>query len=229
MGDSNDEAEGSASVSVPSETATATVSSSVSDIAIPDLSRLPKNVQPKRYELKMEVDPQKKTYIGLVNIRLYFHGDRTTRIVWLHAAKNVSIESAHVWFSQFMEMPIQTAEVIRVPEKECIGVRLITPVRKGDRAWLGIHFRGNILDGMQGLFSTTYIDKNGKRRLGAATMFAATEARSCFPCFDEPDFKAIFALEVTVPKKLMVISNMPVMDTEYVDNNRQKLHVKYFL
>ena len=51
-------------------------------------------------------------------------------------------------------------------------------------------------------------------RLGAATMFAATEARSCFPCFDEPHFKAIFALEVTVDQKLLVISNMPIMDSE---------------
>ena len=173
MGDSDDDADGSALE--PSET----VTSPASEFAIPDLSRLPKNVEPKRYELKMEVDPQKKIYTGLVNIRLYFRGAHTTRIVWLHAAKNVRVESAHVWFSQFLEMPIQTAEVIRVPEKECIGVRFITPVREGDRAWLGIHFRGNILDGMQGLFSTTYVDKNGERKLGAATMFAATEARTC--------------------------------------------------
>ena len=170
MGDSDDDVDGSASESVNSR---------VSDIIIPDLSRLPKNVQPKRYELKMEVNPQEKSYTGLVNIRLYFHGSQTTRIVWLHAARNVRVLSADVWFSQFLEMPVQTAEVIRVPEKECIGVKFITPVREGDRAWLGIRFRGKILDGMQGLFSTTYVDKNGDRRLGAATMFAATEARTC--------------------------------------------------
>ena len=58
-------------------------------------------------------------------------------------------------------------------------------------------------------------------RLGAATMFAATEARSCFPCFDEPHFKAIFALEVTVDPHLMVISNMPIMDSDF-DKSRQK-------
>ena len=161
------------------ETETEAETSPASDIMIPDLSRLPKNVEPKRYELKMEVDPQIKSYKGLVNIRLYFHSTDVTRIVWLHAAKNVVVESAHIWFSQFREMPKRQAQVIRVPENECIGVRFLTPVKEGDRAWLGIHFRGNILDGMQGLFSTTYVDKNGERRLGAATMFAATEARTC--------------------------------------------------
>ena len=58
-------------------------------------------------------------------------------------------------------------------------------------------------------------------RLGAATLFAATEARSCFPCFDEPNFKAIFALEVTVDQNLLVISNMPVMDSEKIDSRRK--------
>ena len=59
-------------------------------------------------------------------------------------------------------------------------------------------------------------------RLGAATMFAATEARSCFPCFDEPHLKAIFALEVTVDSDLMVISNMPVMDSEYIAGKKKR-------
>ena len=58
-------------------------------------------------------------------------------------------------------------------------------------------------------------------RLGAATLFAATEARSCFPCFDEPNFKAIFALEVTVDQNLPVISNMPVMDSEKINSRRK--------
>ena len=53
-------------------------------------------------------------------------------------------------------------------------------------------------------------------------MFAATEARSCFPCFDEPHFKAIFAIEVTVDQHLTTISNMPIMDSEFVKPNRRK-------
>ena len=52
-------------------------------------------------------------------------------------------------------------------------------------------------------------------------MFAATEARSCFPCFDEPHFKAIFALEVTVDQELLVISNMPIMDSEILGQKRK--------
>ena len=65
----------------------------------------------------------------------------------------------------------------------------------------------------QGFFSSPFTDKNGDVRLGAATMFAATEARTCFPCFDEPDLKSVFAIETTVDDELQVISNMPIMDS----------------
>jgi len=57
--------------------------------------------------------------------------------------------------------------------------------------------------------------------MGAATMFAATEARSCFPCFDEPEFKAVFALEVTVEDHLLALSNMPVMDSRVEESQRE--------
>ena len=91
---------------------------------------------------------------------------------------------------------------------------------KGTRAWLLIEFHGNLSQNLEGFFCNPFKDKDGNMKMGAATMFAATEARSCFPCFDEPDFKAIFALEITVHEDLMTISNMPIMDTEYVGNNR---------
>ena len=93
----------------------------------------------------------------------------------------------------------------------CIGLTFGKDVKldKGTRAWLLIEFHGKLTENLEGFYCNPYKDAHGNLRMGCATMFAATEARSCFPCFDEPDFKAIFALEVTVPKKLMVISNMP--------------------
>jgi puromycin-sensitive aminopeptidase len=84
----------------------------------------------------------------------------------------------------------------------------------GTRAWIKLSFQANLSETLEGFYSNPYVDRDGNKRLGAATMFAATEARSCFPCFDEPDFKAIFAIQVTVDDYLMVISNMPIMDRE---------------
>ena len=92
---------------------------------------------------------------------------------------------------------------------------------KRTRAWIQITFKSALSQSLEGFYSNPYVDKNGCTKLGAATLFAATEARSCFPCFDEPNFKAIFALEVTVDQNLLVISNMPVMDSEKINSRRK--------
>ena len=184
-----------------------------------DLTRLPNNVIPKRYELKIDAYPDKLTYTGLVNIRLYFYGDGITT-VWLHS-NGLKIKEASIRFSSFT-MPVRAVEIIQVPSKQAIGIRFANPIANDERAWLSVKFAGKIGNGMEGFFSAPYVNKNGETKLGAATMFAACEARSCFPCFDEPSFKAVFALEVTVAPHLTVISNMPVMDSRMVTSGTGK-------
>ncbi len=191
---------------------TATPSASVGDEPDLDLTRLPKSVVPKRYELKLDVFPDEMRFEGLVNIRIFFCAPHTS-VVWLHSV-GLHIEEASIRFSQFA-LPVKAVEVIPRPDKDCIGVRFATPVEEGARAWLTLSFSGKISSNLEGFFSLPYRNKNGETKKGAATMFAATEARTCFPCFDEPEFKAVFALEVTVDCHLMVISNMPVMDSKY--------------
>ena len=181
---------------------------------ISDLTRLPKSVIPKRYELKLNIgNPDNLEYSGEVNIRIYFND--TVDTIWLHS-KRLEITNAFIQSSQLQsQTPHDAVEIIEKPEKEVIGLKFECPFTAGTRAWLGISFRGEISRNLEGFFSTPFVERNtGVSRLGASTMFAATEARSCFPCFDEPDFKAIFAIETTVDEDLTVISNMPIMDSK---------------
>ena len=81
----------------------------------PDLTRLPTSVIPKRYELKLDVEPELKSYTGQVYIRIFIEGDVSSNTIWLHS-KNLDIWSASIQFSQFA-LPFEASEILEVKIK----------------------------------------------------------------------------------------------------------------
>ena len=55
------------------------------------------------------------------------------------------------------------------------------------------------------------------------THFEPTDARRCFPCFDEPSFKSTFNIEILAPENRTVLSNMPIRTIKQFNN--RKLHI----
>ncbi len=54
------------------------------------------------------------------------------------------------------------------------------------------------------------------------TMFEPSTARTMFPCFDEPGFRAAFTLHVTAPAEWTVVSNMPATARTQLDPSRAR-------
>ncbi|KAJ2952379.1 hypothetical protein O0L34_g4663 [Tuta absoluta] len=79
---------------------------------------------------------------------------------------------------------------------------------------LEIPFEGNISDSLNGFYKSTYVNANKEVKSLAVTQFEPTSARSAFPCFDEPAFKAKFEISVAHRNHLTVLSNMPVAAKE---------------
>jgi puromycin-sensitive aminopeptidase len=71
-------------------------------------------------------------------------------------------------------------------------------------------FAGSLNRQMKGLYEARAVVDGIEERY-AFTQFEPTDARRCFPCFDEPGLKASFRVQVTAPAHLTVLSNMPAL------------------
>lgn len=75
---------------------------------------------------------------------------------------------------------------------------------------MDIVFSGVLNDKLRGLYRSKYLNEKGEERFAAVTQFESTDARRCFPCWDEPALKATFDISLIVPPDLVALSNMPV-------------------
>jgi puromycin-sensitive aminopeptidase len=71
-------------------------------------------------------------------------------------------------------------------------------------------FCGTLNDKLRGFYRSTYKDERGATHSMAATQFEATDARRAFPCWDEPDFKAVFATTLVIDPTLTAVSNTKI-------------------
>ena len=73
---------------------------------------------------------------------------------------------------------------------------------------LDISFKRTFSDSLSGL----YLAGAGAKRI-ITTQFESTDASKAFPCFDNPETKAIFEITMQIPGDKEAISNMPVKST----------------
>ncbi len=75
-----------------------------------------------------------------------------------------------------------------------------------------ITFSGTLNDKLRGWYRSTYKDADGVEHVIATSQMQATDCRRAFPCFDEPDFKAIFDITLIVAPHLLAVSNGPEIE-----------------
>jgi puromycin-sensitive aminopeptidase len=169
-----------------------------------DPYRLPRHVIPTRYDLRLEPDLTAASFTGQATITITVK--ETTHVILLNA----------------LDLVLQSAEAVGTeqrPFKARIELEGTTqrarlsfqePIRPGE--WrLHLSFHGKLNDQLRGFYRSTYKDASGTVQTLAATQFEATDARRAFPCWDEPDFKAIFATTLVVDPHLTAISNTSVV------------------
>lgn len=120
--------------------------------------------------------------------------------------------------------PRTTTSITYSEEQETVSLAFDEKLPADSTAVLDIEFRGELNNKMKGFYSSKYLTADGKERFAGVTQFEATDARRCFPCWDEPAIKATFVIVLNVPADLMALSNMPVVaDEKFVSDGGQKM------
>ncbi|HKN01029.1 MAG TPA: M1 family metallopeptidase [Candidatus Binataceae bacterium] len=161
--------------------------------------RLPKNVKPSRYELRLE--PDLKAFV--------FKGEESVAITVVEPSQEIVFNA--------LELEIDAASVERSgrsvkaivrlePAKERAHLNFSEPLAPGEYT-LKITFRGILNDKLHGFYRSQYTDAAGKDHVAATTQFESTDARRAFPCWDEPELKASYKVTLVVDENLAAISN----------------------
>ena len=169
-----------------------------------DPFRLPRHVLPVRYELRLVPDLAGAAFHGHVTIAVTVV--HPTDVIIFNSLE-LTIENDVVEDAAGGRQPASIA--LDEPLQRC-RLTVAQPLAPGQ--WrLQIEFRGTLNDKLRGFYRSTYKDRNGSTQTLAATQFEATDARRAFPCWDEPDFKAVFSTTLVIDPALSAVSNSAVL------------------
>src|SRR3984957_9206472 len=167
--------------------------------------RLPYTVEPRRYALRLTPDLDAATFSGEVHIEVLIH-EAVDEIV-LNAVE-LTVQSA------VLEPGGATSQALSIHLDDDAERLVLTPgsTLAPGPAVISLEFQGTLNDKLHGFYRSEFTDSDGIARTIATTQFEATDARRAFPCFDEPDRKAVFSVSLDVPDGLAGYSNGPEVD-----------------
>ena len=175
--------------------------------------KLPKDVVPTDYSIRIVSDIDKLTFAGTETVKLNVR--RRVRQLVLNALE-LKIEAASI---DGKELP---GSIIKTDAKnELLTLALPSGLATGEHT-LTLGFTGKINAQGQGLFYMQYQEQGtGARKIMLGSQFEATDARRFFPCWDEPVFRARFQLTAVVPENWLAVSNMPVESEKKIAGGKE--------
>lgn len=132
-----------------------------------------------------------------------------------------------------VKQTIQSSGSSLQKEADTLTIFFVQDLPISQQCKLDIEFKGTINTDSTGFYRAQYRSiseppasvarsGNGSHYM-LCTQFQAVGARRAFPCFDEPNRKATFSLDIEIPEDQVAISNTPVKETQSTGPGRRRL------
>ena len=175
--------------------------------------RLPRTVLPRRYELRIEPDLEAATFTGVEDVAVEVV--EAVGEVVLNAAE-LDIDEAWLVDPGGRRVEVTTSHDA---DSERLTLTLAEAAEPG--SWtVHLAFRGVLNDKLKGFYRSVFTDADGVERVIGTTQMEPTDARLAFPCWDEPDLKAVFAITLVVADGLLAVSNAAETGRTTLDDGR---------
>lgn len=156
--------------------------------------RLPPGATPEHYRLWFAPDFETDTFRGRASIDVRLA--KPSRTITLHAAE---IAFGDV---QVAAGALRQAATVALNDKHEWATLTVPDEMPAGAATIHISYTGILNDKLRGFYLSR---ANGRKY--AVSQMQATDARRAFPCFDEPAYKATFAISMTIGEHDVAISN----------------------
>jgi aminopeptidase N len=179
-------------------------------------TQLPRGVTPSHYDIAITPDAKAGSFSANVTITLAVQ----------EQASSITLNATDLKFISATLTPLAggspaKAKIVADPGAQTATFHFDQPVSKGSYK-LALEYTGTIGTQAVGLFSLDYDTPEGKKR-ALYTQFENSDARRMIPSWDEPAYKASFALQAVVPKGEMAVSNMPITKSEDLPDGRTRV------
>jgi puromycin-sensitive aminopeptidase len=172
--------------------------------------RLPRDIAPTHYDIRLELDLETFTFQGSVGIDLDV----------IEATDSVVLNSAEIEIkSAALSNGVAITEIAYDDDMERATLTLGTTIDPGTYR-LDIEHSGTINDQLCGLYRSMFRDAEGVEHPLATSQCQSTDARRIFPCWDEPDFKATYQTTMVVADGLEAYSNTAELERVSLDDGR---------
>uniref|UniRef100_UPI0037E79971 alanyl (membrane) aminopeptidase-like b n=1 Tax=Semicossyphus pulcher TaxID=241346 RepID=UPI0037E79971 len=203
----------------------------------PPVMRLPKNLIPQNYEVflqphlytkiieEVNVTSPNQTMLFTGNSTVHFHCVQKTNTIYLHSSDLAVSGPVVKDKDQKNELIVVSSMKQYENGTNFLEIHLRDALEAGGNYSLFLAFKGEISESLEGLFLSTYVhgqpayegDTDADRFL-AATNMEPSETRRVFPCFDEPEMKAVFEVTIIHRRGTTALGNSEKSGSSIIDD-----------